>query len=66
MTDPDLRRDNSGRVVETKSSSISGPLGIWPFPILNAILSDNNSRVEVTQINRDEDGRIESIEEIKL
>lgn len=50
-----------------QSSKITGPLGLWEFPILNAIASTgSNERVVVTEINRDSSGRIDSIEEIKL
>lgn len=66
MEVPNVNKDDSGKIVETKSESFAGPLGIWPFPIINALASNANSRVEVTQINRDDEGRIESIEEIKL
>lgn len=62
-------RDSEGRLQSVESESqqeISGPLGIWPFPILNALLSANSSGVTVTEIHRDEDGRIQSIEEIEL
>ena len=51
---------------------IEGPLGIWPFPILNAIIqiSDNKSggdgvSVESYNVVRDQQGRIETVEIIK-
>lgn len=66
---PIISRDDSGRVEGSVSSSneFRGPLGIWPWPILNMILSSNeDSKVQITRVNRDNKGRIESIEEIKL
>lgn len=62
-------RDQEGRLqsVESQSSGeIRGPLGIWPFPILNAIANSGGSGVTVTEIHRDDNGRIQSIEEIDL
>lgn len=49
---------------------ISGPLGIWPWPILNTIIAvagsdDDGERVEITEVNRDEEGRLVSIETIE-
>ena len=48
---------------------IKGPLGIWPFPILNTIVaiseSRNNDSVQITQVNRDDEGRIISIERVR-
>lgn len=66
MDNPVIERDESGRISEAQSEGISGPLGIWPFPILNLIASNQNNSVEVTRINRDDNGRVESIEEIKI
>lgn len=69
MTDLDsiLKRDESGNITQmTSSDQIQGPLGIWPFPILNALFTNTNKTVEITEINRDEDGRIQSIEEIEI
>lgn len=65
---PKISRDSNGRVTEVVSDRrISGPLGIWPWPILNMLADmSNSSRVEVTRVNRDEKGRIEEIEEMKL
>lgn len=64
---PEVVKDDNGRTTEfTSEGGVSGPLGIWPWPILNLLLSNQDSKVEVTRINRDEKGRIESIEEIKL
>jgi hypothetical protein len=65
---PQVERDGSGRIssVEASGREISGPLGIWPYPILNALFGSSESKVEITEINRTEDGRIESIEEIRL
>jgi len=50
---------------------IEGPLGIWPWPILNTIIEmsgprgEDDSVIEVTEVIRDDSGRIESIEVIK-
>lgn len=42
---------------------IEGPLGIWPWPILNTIIAImSNEDMKVTEVNRDDDGRIQSIE----
>jgi hypothetical protein len=56
---------------------IRGPLGIWPFPILNAIIiifqsfaslqyrpAETRPRARTYNIVRDERGRIISIEEV--
>lgn len=69
MDSPEIVRDNKDRIAETTTSTneIRGPLGIWPYPILNLIMQNQQeSNVQVTRINRDNTGRIESIEEIKL
>lgn len=53
------------------TNKIEGPLGVWPFPILNAMVSVAEARqggglsVEQTNIERDSDGRIVSVEVIK-
>ena len=51
---------------------IEGPLGFWPFPILNAIIQMSNGNsdgqgvsVESYNVVRDEQGRIETVEIIK-
>jgi len=50
---------------------IGGPLGIWPWPILNTLIEisggskEDENTVEVTEVIRDEEGRIESVEVIK-
>lgn len=52
---------------------IRGPLGIWPFPILNALIQmsqqaggrDGGVSVESYNVIRDERGRIESVEIVK-
>lgn len=69
----DTSRDDNNRLVsmERKESSdeIRGPLGIWPFPILNLIanmMDGGKEDVVITEIRRDEDGRIVSMEEFKL
>ena len=49
---------------------ISGPLDLWPYPIINAIIvittgddNDSNESVSKTyEVNRDDDGKIESIQ----
>lgn len=68
MSQKQTKRDSSGNLVEISGEpdEIRGPLGIWPFPILNLILSNNEDRVVITEINRDKDGRIQSLEEFKL
>lgn len=68
MSHPPIERDDDGRVSSAATETeIQGPLGIWPFPILNLIVSSRSrSKVEVTEINRDEKGRIQSIEEVRL
>jgi len=57
---------------------VRGPLGLWPFPILNALLafvytitqayrapvSERRPRARTYNIVRDERGRIVSIEEV--
>lgn len=64
---PDIVRGEGGNVSSmTSEQPISGPLGIWPFPILNALLSNSQSRVTVTEIRRDSEGRIQSLEEYEL
>lgn len=49
------------------ADKIEGPLGIWPFPIINAIIAISNGgagdSLTVTEVHRDDDGRITSIEE---
>lgn len=48
---------------------IEGPLGIWPWPILNTIITiagaNEESDVEITEVVRDDNGRIQSIEVIR-
>lgn len=67
MDKPELKRDGEGRVSQVQTNQeIRGPLGIWPFPILNALVGESRSKVEITNINRDERGNITSIEEIRL
>jgi len=52
---------------------ISGPLDLWHYPIINAIIAlantDINTQEEFTPkeytVNRDEDGKIESIEMVQ-
>jgi hypothetical protein len=48
---------------------IQGPLGIWPFPIMNAIVMSQggSSSPSVTEHNvvRDSQGRIERVEVIE-
>lgn len=62
-----------------ENNIITGPLGFWKFPLLNILLANmqqqNNtntvrkeqsrSKLVVTEVHRDEDGRIQSIEEIE-
>lgn len=49
---------------------IEGPLGIWPWPVLNTLIaisdkgSESNS-LTVTEVHRDSEGRIVSIEEVE-
>jgi hypothetical protein len=50
-------------------SKIEGPLGIWPWPILNALVEMSDSQtsgdgVSVKSYNviRDDEGRIENVE----
>lgn len=69
--DSAIQRDENNRAssfVGNQEDRVSGPLGIWPFPILNFLLqfTNENNKAVVTEIHRDEDGRIQSIEEIKL
>lgn len=67
-------RDNNGRLVsmekQDSSNDIRGPLGIWPFPILNLIMSRTTQRKErrvvITELRRDDDGRITAMEEFEL
>lgn len=62
-------RDSDGRLrsVSSEEQPIRGPLGIWPFPILNFIAQgQGSSTVTVTEVNRDGDGRVTSIEEFEL
>lgn len=54
------------------TDEIRGPLGIWPFPILNALIKissggDSSSSVDIEtyDVHRDNQGRIQSIEIIK-
>lgn len=55
------------------ADTISGPLGFWTYPLLNALVemsnnSNNNSSmvagqtVEVAKIIRDENGQLERVE----
>lgn len=71
---PEVIRDDEQRVMSMSSSEspdeISGPLGIWPFPILNFLAKmgkseSNSTGFVVTEIHRDQNGRIQSIEEIR-
>lgn len=68
------RRDEDGRIVSVQATEqtdniITGPLGIWPFPILNILLNaggqESESQLVVTEVVRDEDGRIQAIEEFR-
>lgn len=47
---------------------IQGPLGIWPFPILNTLIAISNRNsstgLKTLEVHRDENGRITSVEEI--
>lgn len=73
----DISRDDSGKVSSVVNNDsedslpVQGPLGIYPFPLLNMLMSMSNSgsdsenKVVVTEIHRDENGRVEAIEEIK-
>lgn len=57
----------------TNDNSISGPLGIWTWPILNTIIqiSGNNksessgSKVETAKVIRDSNGEIQEVIVIK-
>lgn len=68
---PEVTRDGSNRIVSLESSDtdrISGPLGLWPFPILNLLrerIGGGGASVRVTEVVRDEQGRIQSIEEFE-
>lgn len=50
---------------------IRGPLGIWPFPVLNAIVlatgNDDGGGTSISEYNvvRDDSGRIEKVEMIE-
>lgn len=48
-------------------AEIEGPLGIWPWPILNALvqMTNGSSEMEITEVHRDSEGRIQSIETVK-
>lgn len=51
-------------------SKIEGPLGIWPWPILNTLIQisgDDESSLNVKEYNvvRDNQGRIKNIEIIE-
>jgi len=55
----------------TMANEISGPLGIWPFPVLNALVQmsgsgggsgDDNFNVKSYNVIRDEHGRVETVE----
>lgn len=58
-----------------EESSIKGPMGVWPFPIINLLMkmverqesNTGGSRPRVTNYNiqRDEEGRIKNIEIMK-
>lgn len=64
---PSVERDSRGRVTQLSSESeFRGPLGIWPWPILNMLMNRGSSKVEITKIHRDSNGRIDEIEEVKL
>lgn len=62
-------RDSEGRLSSVSSDEqlIRGPLGIWPFPILNFIAQrQQKGRATITEVNRDDEGRVQSIEEFRL
>lgn len=53
------------------TDEIRGPLGLWPFPILNTLIrlssSDRQPSIdmETYDVHRDSQGRIQSIEIIR-
>jgi hypothetical protein len=55
------------------ADEIEGPLGLWPFPVLNTIIkvqggsdsSDKQEGMEITEVNRGSNGRIQSIERVR-
>ena len=65
------------RQVQTSENIITGPLGLWQFPLLNIILAsvaeqsrstvrtEQQTKLTVTEVRRDEDGRIQAIEEFE-
>lgn len=72
-----IERDDNDRVISTRSSNnkrekIEGPLGIWPFPIINLLIQisnnddDNDSNIVITELHRDDEGRLTGLEEIEL
>lgn len=65
------------RQPQTSEDIVTGPLGLWPFPLLNIILTSvseqgrsvtqtrQQTKLTVTEVRRDEDGRIQAIEEFE-
>lgn len=54
------RKDREG-----KMTKIEGPLGIWPFPVLNTLIEisgDSSEEAKIVEVNRDDNGQIQSIE----
>lgn len=46
------------------SDQITGPLGLWNFPILNLILGNTQQDdVVITEVVRNDEGRIVALEE---
>lgn len=67
MTHDNVIRDEEQNIVsiesDENSNRITGPLGLWPFPIINMIVMNNNKqddddKLVITEIHRDNDGRI--------
>jgi len=56
-------------------NEISGPLGLWPFPILNTLIkvsggggggNATSPEMKSWEVNRDGNGRISSIEKLEV
>jgi len=79
MPHEQFNRDTEEKMVNVTERSgdiITGPLGLWPFPVLNIILTSvseqsrsstklKQTKLTVTEVRRDENGRIQAIEEFE-
>lgn len=63
MVDLPMRRERFLPAVS--STQFSGPLGIWPWPLINLILGlasrSRATRVSLWEVQRDSEGRITGI-----